>query len=132
MGRIGVAEPAASAIRREKLGMNELMKAVLYFVLGGLMVSLSTYIGAQGRGFLAAFVSTFPAITGTTFILIYVSGGTEHTVTYAKYLLWLAPAWVIYVGFIIFTLNRLGFWLTMVSALTLYMAVVALIRLAIR
>ena len=112
--------------------MNELMKAVLYFVLGGLMVSLSTYIGAQGRGFLAAFVSTFPAITGTTFILIYVSGGTEHTVTYAKYLLWLAPAWVIYVGFIIFTLNRLGFWLTMVSALTLYMAVVALIRLAIR
>jgi len=112
--------------------MSELMKSALYFVLGGLMVSLSTYVGAQGRGFLAAFISTFPAITGVTIVLIYLNGGSQPAHTYAMHLLWLAPAWVVYVGFIILTLNRLGFWLTMVSALTLYMAVVALIRLATR
>jgi hypothetical protein len=112
--------------------MSDLMKAALYFVLGGLMVSLSTYVGAQGRGFLAAFISTFPAITGVTIMLIYLNGGSDPAYLYAKHLLWLAPAWVVYVGFIILTLNRLGFWLTMASALTLYMAVVALIRLATR
>lgn len=104
----------------------------MYFVIGGSLVSVSTYLGAQGKGFLAAFVSTFPAITGVTFVLIYLNGGTAHTLTYAKHLLWLAPAWVIYVSFIIFMLNRLGFWLTMASALTLYMAVIVLIRLVIR
>lgn len=112
--------------------MNELIKPFLYFVLGGTIVSVSSYVGAQGRGFLAAFVSTFPAITGVTIVLIYLNGGNEPSYLYAKHLLWLAPAWLIYVGFIILTLNRLGFWLTMASALTLYMAVVALIRLASR
>jgi hypothetical protein len=108
--------------------MTELMKPVLYFVLGGLMVSLSTYVGAQGRGFLAAFISTFPAITGVTIVLIYLNGGSDPAYQYARHLLWLAPAWIIYVGFIIYSLPRLGFWTTMVSALTLYMGLVALIR----
>lgn len=112
--------------------MTDLMKPILYFVLGGLMVSLSTYVGAQGRGFLAAFISTFPAITGVTIILIYLNGGNEPAYQYARHLLWLAPAWVVYVGFIILLLNRLGFWLTMISALTLYMGLVALIRVLAR
>ncbi|MEW6543986.1 MAG: DUF3147 domain-containing protein [Nitrospirota bacterium] len=122
--------------------MSELMKSgdplpglaqwAMYFVIGGALVSVSTYLGAQGKGFLAAFVSTFPAITGVTFVLIYLNGGTAHTLTYAKHLLWLAPAWIVYVGFIIFMLNRLGFWLTMACALTLYIGLVAAIRLAMR
>lgn len=112
--------------------MTDLMKSVLYFVLGGLMVSLSTYMGTQGRGFLAAFISTFPAITGVTIVLIYLNGGNEPAYQYARHLLWLAPAWILYVGYIIISLNRLGFWITIASALTLYMGLVALIRLAAR
>jgi hypothetical protein len=75
--------------------MSELMKSVMYFVLGGVMVSLSTYLGTMGRGFLAAFVSTFPAITGVTIVLIYLNSGNEHAYIYAKHLLWLLPAWVV-------------------------------------
>ena len=78
--------------------MNGFLKYSLYFLLGGSLVSLSTYIGAQGRGFLAAFISTFPAITGVTIILIYLNGGSDPAQEYAKHLLWLVPAWVIYVG----------------------------------
>ncbi len=96
------------------------------------MVSVSTYLGTMGRGFLAAFVSTFPAITGVTIVLIYLNAGNEHAYTYAKHLLWLVPAWIAYVGFLILALNRLGFWAAMAGALTLYMAIVALIKLAIR
>ncbi len=112
--------------------MPELMKSVLYFVLGGTLVSTASYLGAQGRGFLAAFASTFPAITGVTFVLIYLNAGLDPTVTYAKHLLWLAPAWIVYVGLIIVLLPRVGFWPTMAGALTVYMGLVGLIRLAIR
>jgi hypothetical protein len=112
--------------------MNELVKSTLYFVIGGLMVSLSTYLGTMGRGFLAAFVSTFPAITGVTIILIYLNSGGDIAATYAKHLLWLVPAWLAYVGILIVAIPRVGFWLSMVLALTIYMLFVAVIRLAVR
>ncbi len=112
--------------------MSELMKYGLYFLLGGFIVSASTYVGAQGRGFLAAFTSTFPAITGVTFILIYLNGGQDATMTYAKHLLWFVPPWLAYVSFMILTLNRLGFWPAMVGSLMLYMGCVGLLKLALR
>ncbi len=112
--------------------MSELMKYGLYFVLGGLLVSLSTYMGAQGRGFLAAFVSTFPAITGVTIVLIYLNGGSEPAAIYAKHLLWLVPAWLVYVGFLIVAIHRLGFWPAMAGSLALYMGCVGLLKLALR
>lgn len=112
--------------------MSEMMKYGMYFVLGGLIVSVSSYVGAMGRGFLAAFASTFPAITGMTFVLIYLNGGSENTLAYAKHLLLFVPPWLAYVGFIILALNRLGFWPAMIGGLTVYMACVALLKWAVR
>jgi len=34
--------------------MNDVIKYGLYFLIGGVVVSLSTYLGAKGEGFLAA------------------------------------------------------------------------------
>ncbi len=112
--------------------MADVWKYGLYFLIGGLVVTLSTYLGTKGEGFLAALASTFPAITGVTFILIYMNGGNEATLTYAKNLLWFVPPWLAYVGFIILGLNRLGFWPAMLGSLTLYMACVGLLRLMLR
>jgi len=112
--------------------MSELSKYTLYFLLGGFIVSVSTYVGAQGKGFLAAFASTFPAITGVTFILIYLNGGQDATMSYAKHLLWFVPPWLAYVSFMILTLTRLGFWPAMVGSLALYIGCVALIKMALR
>ncbi len=112
--------------------MSEVAKYCLYFLLGGFIVSFSTYVGAQGKGFLAAFASTFPAITGVTFILIYLNGGQDATMSYAKHLLWFVPPWLAYVSFMILTLTRLGFWPAMVGSLTLYIGCVALIKMALR
>ncbi len=112
--------------------MNEIIKPLLYFVLGGAIVSLSSYVGAQGRGFLAAFVSTFPAITGVTIILIYLNGGTELAVGYARHLLWFVIPWVAYVSMLLFALPRTNFWLAWAGALTLYMALIAIVKLAMR
>ena len=71
--------------------MGELGKYVLYFLLGGTIVSVSTYLGSQGKSFLAAFVSTFPAITGATFVLIYLNGGNDAIISYAKKLTVVCP-----------------------------------------
>ena len=112
--------------------MGELGKYVLYFLLGGTIVSVSTYFGSQGKSFLAAFASTFPAITGATFILIYLNGGSESLVGYAKNLLWFVPPWILYVITMILGVPRIGFWPAMALSLTLYFGCVGLLKLAIR
>lgn len=112
--------------------MGELGKYVLYFLLGGAIVSVSTYFGAQGKSFLAAFASTFPAITGATFILIYLNGGSESLVGYAKNLLWFVPPWIVYVITMILGVPRVGFWPAMALSMTLYFGCIGLLKLAIR
>jgi hypothetical protein len=104
----------------------------VYFFLGGTIVSLSTYLGSQGRSFLAAFASTFPAITGATFILLYLNGGTDSIVGYAKNLLWFVPPWIIYVFAMIIGVPRLGFWPATAISLALYMGCIGLLKLTLR
>ena len=88
--------------------------------------------GRQGRSFVAAFASTFPAMTGATFVLIYLNGGSEHLVTYAKNLLWFVPPWLAYVGCMIYGVERVGFWLSMAGSLVLYMCCVGLVKFLAR
>ena len=108
------------------------MKYAVYFLLGGTIVSVSTYFGSQSKSFLAAFASTFPAITGATFILIYLNGGSESLVGYAKNLLWFVPPWIVYVITMILGVPRVGFWPTMALSMTLYFGCIGLLRFAIR
>jgi len=112
--------------------MNETMKYGLYFLLGGTIVRLSTYLGSQGRSFLAAFASTFPAITGATFVLIYLNGGNDAIVSYAKNLLWFVPPWMVYVVSMIAGVPRFGFWPAMIGSLALYLGCVGLVKLVLR
>ena len=96
------------------------------------IVSLSTYLGSQGRSFLAAFASTFPAITGATFVLIYLNGGNDAIVSYAKNLLWFVPPWMVYVVSMIAGVPRFGFWPAMIGSLVLYLGCVGLVKLVLR
>ena len=112
--------------------MNDFVKYALYFLLGGTIVSISTYLGSQGKSFLAAFASTFPAITGATFVLMYLNGGSEAIVSYAKNLLWFVPPWIVYVLSMIAGVPRFGFWPAMVRSLVLYMGCVGAVKLWLR
>ncbi len=107
------------------------MKYALYFVIGGTVVSLTTYLGSLGRSWLAAFVTTFPALTGITFILMYLNVGVEPTVPYARNLLYFVVPWLAYVGFYLLTIDRLGFWLTLTGAIALFVTVSALSKLIV-
>jgi hypothetical protein len=105
------------------------MKYALYFIIGGTVVSLTTYLGSLGKSWLAAFVTTFPALTGLTFILMYLNAGVEPTVPYARNLIYFVIPWLAYVGFYLVAIDRLGFWLTLTIAVALFVAVSALSKL---
>ena len=112
--------------------MTELTKYVIYFLLGGTLVSLSTYLGSHGKGFFAALASTLPVISGMTFVLIYVNAGGQSAVSFAKHLLWLSPAWFVYVFMMLFGVPRLGFWVAFAGAMTLYFFVVSVTKVILR
>ena len=112
--------------------MSELTRYGLYFILGGLLVSISTYLGSHGKGFFAALASTIPVISGLTFILVYVNAGQEPTLSFAKNLIWLTPPWLMYVGTMIVGVSRLGFWSSFALAMTLYMVGVGIMRVIVR
>jgi hypothetical protein len=112
--------------------VNDVVKYAVYFLLGGTIVSISTYLGSQGKSFLAAFASTFPAITGATFVLLYLNGGSDAIVGYARNLLWFVPPWIVYVLSMIAGVPRFGFWPAMVGSLLLYMGCVGALKLWLR
>jgi len=92
----------------------------LYFFVGGTVVTLVTYFGSQAKGVIAAFVALFPGITVITLCTVYLNGGTENAVTYAKGLLFMIPAWLIYIGIVIYLLPRLGLVPPLVIGILLY------------
>jgi len=111
--------------------MTEWAKYGLYFILGGSLVSLSTYLGSHSKSFLAALASTLPVISGVTFILVYLNAGSSPTVSFAKNLIWLSPPWFVYVGTMITAVPKLGFWPAYGLAIALYVVGVGLTRLFI-
>jgi hypothetical protein len=111
--------------------MTELAKYVSYFIIGGTLVSVSTYLGSHGKGFLAALASTLPVMICVTFILIYLNSRYSSTVSFAKNLIWLSPPWFIYVGTMIAMVPKLGFWPAYALAIGLYVVGVGVTRLFI-
>ena len=108
--------------------MTEWAKYALYFILGGSLVSLSTYLGSHSKSFLAALASTLPVISGVTFILVYLNAGSAPTVSFAKNLIWLSPPWFLYVGTMIAAVPKLGFWPAYGLAIGLYVVGVGVTR----
>ena len=97
-----------------------MLEYIGYFVIGGLIVSLTTYYGAKGQGFLAAFVSQFPSLTVLTFFLIYRAGGKVPVINYAKSFVYTIPPWILYVLAVVFLCDRIGIWWSLTIGVTLY------------
>jgi uncharacterized membrane protein (GlpM family) len=100
----------------------DLKLLVAYFVIGGLVVSVVTYFGSQGKSELAVFIAFLPSTTLITLCTIYFAGGTGAAVSYAKSMLVLLPAWVLYVVGVIFLLPRLGLVVSLLVSVAAYLA----------
>jgi uncharacterized membrane protein (GlpM family) len=95
----------------------------LYFIVGGTLVTLVTYFGSQGKGLFAAFTALFPSITVITLCTVYFNSGSGPTISYAKSLVALIPAWLIYVAAVIYLLPRLGLFPPLAIGILLYAGV---------
>lgn len=85
-----------------------MLRYLLYFLLGGSIVSLVTYLGARGSGWAAAFIAMFPAVTVITFVTIYLEAGAESVGGYIRGLFLVLPAWICYLAMVYFLAGRIG------------------------
>lgn len=99
----------------------------LYFFIGGTIVALASYYGAQGKGMLAAFIAFFPSVSLITISIVYLSGGLEVASSYIKSMLFLIPAWVIYAGTILYLLPHFGLPLSLITGIIIYIIACLLI-----
>jgi uncharacterized membrane protein (GlpM family) len=100
----------------------DLKLLVIYFLIGGVIVSTITYFGSRGKSEIAAFIAFLPAISVVTLCTIYLASGTGAAVSYAKNMLILLPAWLLYVLGVIFLLPRLGLALSLLVSVAAYLA----------
>jgi len=97
------------------------IKYLLYFFLGGSVVSLVSYFASHSKGLIAAFFANLPVITFVTFLIIYLESGQENVVIYAKSLLIMLFPWLAYIFAVILLSSRIGVIPSLLAGLSLYL-----------
>jgi uncharacterized membrane protein (GlpM family) len=105
-----------------------ILKYLLYFLLGGCIVSLVSYFGATKRTLLSSFIATLPCLSLVTFILIYREGGMGAAVSYGKGLIMFTPAWLCYVAMAILLLPRWEMWKALSVSVMAYLLVALIVK----
>ena len=100
-----------------------LLKYLFYFIFGGTLVSLVTWLASHSKGFLAAFFANMPTITAITFVTIYLESGPGEVVPYARALVLMLPPWLCYIFAVIFLTPRLGFYASLALGIFLYFVI---------
>ncbi len=95
------------------------LKYLLYFIVGGIITSLVTYLANHAKSLLAAFVGTLPFITVSTFLLIYLNTGQQAVVSYAKGLLIMIVPWLVFILSVILLTPRIRFFYSLMIGLSL-------------
>jgi hypothetical protein len=96
-------------------------KYILYFLAGGVIVSVVTYFASQAKGLLAAFIANLPVITLVTFLTIYFESGQAAVVSYAQGLVIMLFPWLAYIFSIIFLTKKVGFIPSLIIGVSLYL-----------
>ena len=84
------------------------LKYIVYFVIGGTVVSVVTYYASHARTLLAAFLANLPVMTLMTFLMIYREAGEKAVVPYAKGLIIMLVPWLTYIFSVVLLTPRAG------------------------
>jgi|SRR5208283_270171 len=103
------------------------LKYVLYFLIGGMVISVVTYFASHARPLQAAFIANMPVITLVTFLTIYHEAGQKAIVPYGKGLVMMMLPWFTYIFAIIVLTPRLGFLPSLTTGFTLYVVLALII-----
>ncbi len=97
------------------------MKYLFYFLAGGTIISVVTYLASNSRPLLAAFFANLPVMTLITFLTIYHEAGEKALTPYAKGLLIMLFPWLSYLFTIMLLTPRLGFPVSLAAGFSLYL-----------
>ena len=98
------------------------IKYFLYFLTGGVVVSVVTYFASHAKGLLAAFFANLPLITMITFLTIYFESGQKAVVSYAEGLIIMLLPWLAYIFSVVFLTRKIGFLTSLIIGISLYLA----------
>ena len=107
--------------------MGEGLKLLIYFLVGGSILTLVTYFGSKDRGILAAFIAMFPAVTTMSILTIYSEAGDLLVLDYVKGLLLLSPVWIVFLLCVYFFLPRQGLLVALGAGVLVYILVAILL-----
>jgi hypothetical protein len=93
---------------------------LLYFLVGGSIVSLVAYLVNQGHQLLAILVGNLPVLFLLNIILAYRFGGATSSITYAKGALVSLPFFIFFVLIILFVLPRINTPAAILLAMLIY------------
>ena len=100
---------------------------VLYFVLGGTLVTAVAYVGKHGDGMTAAFIASLPVLFIVNVFLLYHNGGVSAGLTYARGALLYLPMFVGCVLLTMVLLPRIEAPLAVLAGVSVY-ALPAMVR----
>jgi len=98
-----------------------MLQYLIYFLIGGVLVSSVAYLGSRGDSVVAAFVASLPALFLLNVFVMYRVGGVDGSLVYAKGVLLFLPVFVFYAALTIWLLPRLGVPQAMLPGLPLYL-----------
>ena len=100
---------------------------LLYFLMGGVIISAVTYFGSQGKSQMAAFIAFLPSTSLITLCTIYFTSGSQMAVSFGKGMLMLLPPWLFYLLSVIVLLPRIGLVATLAVSVTIYLILALLV-----
>jgi len=103
---------------------------LLYFLVGGTVVALTTYFGSQGKSWLAAFIAMFPAVTVITFLSIYFEGGGNPLREYIRGMFVVLPGWLCYLFVVFRLIDKVGLFSIGIGTLA-YVAITIALRMTL-
>ena len=98
------------------------IKYILYFLIGGTVITVVTYFASHARTMVAAFFANLPVITLITFLTIYYEAGQRAVVPYAHGLIIMLFPWLAYIIAVIFLSPRIGVIPSLLIGIALYLA----------
>ncbi len=103
------------------------LKFLLYFIIGGFILTLVTYFGSKDKGILAAFIALFPLVSLMSILTIYSEAGSLPVLDYVKGLLILTPVWIIFLFCIVYLLPKQGLFVAIVIGLAIFIIISVLL-----
>ena len=101
---------------------------VIYFLIGGFLMSGIMYFGIQGKGYWSALLALLPIWTILPLITLYYHSGIESVLSYSQGLILVTVPWLLYASCLVWFVPYFGVYISSIIGLSLYIVCALLIN----